>query len=62
LSNFKIDEKLGFYLQKAFVKDWVDNSILFLEVETFKRILIQFKKKLTTKYTKVKPAKIVHND
>lgn len=23
---------LGFYLQDAFVKDWVDNTMLFLEV------------------------------
>jgi catechol 2,3-dioxygenase-like lactoylglutathione lyase family enzyme len=24
---------LGFYLQKAYVKDWVDNSMIFLEVD-----------------------------
>jgi catechol 2,3-dioxygenase-like lactoylglutathione lyase family enzyme len=23
----------GFYLQKAYVKDWVDNSMIFLEVD-----------------------------
>lgn len=32
LSYFKI-ENLGFYLQKAYVKDWVDNTMIFLEVE-----------------------------
>jgi len=26
-------EGLGFYLQDAFVQDWVDNSMIFLEVE-----------------------------
>jgi hypothetical protein len=26
-------EGLGFYLQDAYVKDWVDNSMIFLEVE-----------------------------
>ncbi len=32
MSLFKIGE-LGFYLQNAYVKDWVDNSMIFLEVE-----------------------------
>ncbi len=32
MSLFKINE-LGFYLQDAYVKDWVDNSMIFLEVE-----------------------------
>ncbi len=26
-------ENFGFYLQDAFVKDWVDNTMVFLEVE-----------------------------
>jgi hypothetical protein len=29
---FKIGE-LSFYLQKYYVKDWIDNSMIFLEVE-----------------------------
>lgn len=29
---FKKDE-LAFYLQRAYVKDWIDNSMIFLEVE-----------------------------
>jgi len=33
MSYFKIDEDLGFYLQDYYVKDWVDNSMVFLEVE-----------------------------
>ena len=32
LSVFKIGD-LAFYLQDAYVKDWVDNSMIFLEVE-----------------------------
>ncbi len=32
LSVFKTDG-LAFYLQDAFVKDWVDNTMIFLEVE-----------------------------
>jgi len=30
---FEVKEEMGFYLQKAYVKDWVDNSMLFLEVD-----------------------------
>lgn len=32
LSLFKRGE-LGFYLQNGYVKDWVDNTMVFLEVE-----------------------------
>lgn len=63
MSFFKIDEKLGFYLQKAFVKDWVDNSMLFLEVDDIEGYLAAIKNKnLTEKYKKVKLSKIVDND
>lgn len=31
-SYFKT-QGLGFYLQNAYVKDWIDNSMIFLEVE-----------------------------
>lgn len=33
LSYFKIYETLGFYLQDAYVADWVNNSMIFLEVD-----------------------------
>lgn len=33
MSYFNVFGQLGFYLQKAYVKDWVDNSMIFLEVE-----------------------------
>jgi catechol 2,3-dioxygenase-like lactoylglutathione lyase family enzyme len=33
LSYFKVNDCMGFYLQNAYVKDWVDNTMLFLEVE-----------------------------
>ncbi|MEO8147721.1 MAG: glyoxalase [Bacteroidia bacterium] len=32
MSYFKA-EGMGFYLQDAYVKDWIDNSMIFLEVE-----------------------------
>ena len=34
MSLFKVNEKLAFYLQNAYVKDLVDNSMLFLEVDS----------------------------
>jgi catechol 2,3-dioxygenase-like lactoylglutathione lyase family enzyme len=32
MSYFEVNAQLGFYLQNAYVKDWVDNTMLFLEV------------------------------
>lgn len=32
MSYFK-SENLGFYLQNAYVKDWIDNTMVFMEVE-----------------------------
>jgi len=32
MSLFKTDQ-LGFYLQHAYVKDWIDNTMVFVEVE-----------------------------
>jgi hypothetical protein len=33
MSYFTIYDTLGFYLQDAYVKDWVDNTMIFVEVE-----------------------------
>ncbi len=33
MSYFKITDTLGFYLQNAYVKQWVDNTMIFVEVE-----------------------------
>ncbi len=33
MSLFKVNDSLGFYLQKYYVKDWINNSMVFLEVE-----------------------------
>ena len=33
---FKTD-RIGFYLQNAYVQDWVDNSMIFLEVDDVDR-------------------------
>jgi catechol 2,3-dioxygenase-like lactoylglutathione lyase family enzyme len=33
MSLVQVNEQLSFYLQNAYVKDWVDNTMIFLEVE-----------------------------
>jgi catechol 2,3-dioxygenase-like lactoylglutathione lyase family enzyme len=54
MSLFKIAES-GFYLQDAYVRDWIDNTMLFLEVEDvdlyWKELLAL---NLTAKYEGVK--------
>jgi len=54
MSYFKT-EGLGFYLQDAYVKDWVDNTMIFLEVEDVSRYWNELLAlDLTTKYTNVR--------
>ena len=36
MSLFKTDQ-IGFYLQNAYVQDWIDNSMIFLEVDDVDR-------------------------
>ena len=62
MSYFRVeqeDDSMGFYLQDYYVKDWVENSMVFLEVqnltETYELILT---KELTKKYKNVKVNKI----
>jgi hypothetical protein len=54
MSYFKMDG-LGFYLQDAYVQEWVDNSMIFLEVEDvglyWKELLAL---NLTSKYEGIK--------
>jgi hypothetical protein len=37
MSYFRVTDTLGFYLQNAYVKDWVDNTMIFLEVDDVSR-------------------------
>ncbi len=37
MSLFRVTQTLSFYLQKAYVKDWIDNTMLFLEVDDVDR-------------------------
>ena len=60
MSVFKT-EALAFYLQDAYVKDWVDNTMIFLEVDDVNRYWHELLTlDLTAKYKSVKltPVKI----
>ena len=61
MSYFKVGEQLGFYLQDYYVKDWVDNSMIFLEVadieESHRSIAA---KQLTDQFNSVKLSNIQH--
>jgi len=57
------NKKVGFYLQDAFVQDWVDNTMVFLEVENLDQIYRDLLTlNLTTKYSEVKlvPIRVEH--
>lgn len=59
---FKTGE-IGFYLQDAWVKDWIDNTMVFIEVEnveTYYRNLSALN--LPGKYSGVRLMPIKHND
>jgi hypothetical protein len=54
MSLFKT-EGLGFYLQDAYVQDWIDNTMIFLEVEDVDRYWNELLAlDLTSKYKGVK--------
>lgn len=54
LSYFKT-EGIGFYLQDADVRDWIDNTMVFLEVEDVRRFWNELTAlDLTTKYPGVR--------
>lgn len=53
---------LGFYLQDAYVKDWIDNTMLFLEVEDVERFWEELQAlDITNKYksVKLKPIRVL---
>jgi hypothetical protein len=62
MSYFYVGE-FGFYLQDAYVKDWIDNTMIFFEVENLESTLQYIQDlKLTEKYDHVRLSKIVHNE
>ncbi len=56
-------QNFGFYLQEAYVKDWVDNSMVFLEVDDVERYLKEIEAlALPKKYSGVRVSGIRNND
>ena len=54
LSLFK-KENIAFYLQDAYVKDWIDNTMIFIEVENVEEYWQELLRlNLTEKYGNVK--------
>ena len=54
MSVFRSGE-LSFYLQNGYVKDWIDNTMIFLEVDNVSRVWNELLTlDLTTKYKSVK--------
>lgn len=62
MSYFKLGD-FGFYLQNCYVKDWIDNSMIFLEVKDLESHLTIIKGlELEKKYESVRLTKIHYND
>lgn len=52
---FKVNEHLAFYLQDYYVKNWVDNSMFFLEVDNVEKCWEDLnQRELHHKYERVK--------
>lgn len=52
---FRVNDTMSFYLQDAYVKDWVDNSMLFLEVDDVTSCFAKLQDlKLEQKYQRVR--------
>ncbi len=62
MSYFSMGE-FGFYLQDAYVKDWIDNSMVFFEVDNLEGMLTYVQGLgLTEKYKNVRLSGIQYND
>ncbi len=63
MSYFKIFESLGFYLQDYYVQDWVNNSMIFLEVDSVEYYWNELQGlKLRDRYKDVKLSEIKEED
>ncbi len=63
MSYFRVDDSLGFYLQRYYVKDWADNSMVFLEVDDLDLCIEDLKSRnLVEKYKGVRFTKIHDNE
>jgi uncharacterized glyoxalase superfamily protein PhnB len=52
----------GFYLQNAYVKDWIDNTMIFVEVDDAERYYTQLQAlNLPAKYPGARLTPVQHN-
>jgi catechol 2,3-dioxygenase-like lactoylglutathione lyase family enzyme len=63
MSYFKVVDNIGFYLQDYYAKDWVNNSMIFLEVDDVQRYLDELQKlDLPARYKNLRLTHIHNND
>ncbi len=63
MSLFRVSDSLGFYLQDAYVKNWIDNSMIFLEVDDVDRYWSELQSlALDKKYKTVRLTPIKESD
>ncbi|MBK8609828.1 MAG: glyoxalase [Chitinophagaceae bacterium] len=63
MSYFGVTHSVGFYLQDAYVKDWIDNTMIFLEVDRVDRYWDELNALgLHLKYEGVRLTPIRHED
>ena len=63
MSYFQICTAIGFYLQNAYVEDWVNNSMIFLEVDNVEQYYNELQNLgLHNKYKDVKLIPIRNDD
>ena len=62
MSVFK-QQDVQFYLQDAYVKDWIDNTMIFIEVENIEAFYEELKARdLPVKYAAVRLSPIKYDD
>jgi hypothetical protein len=62
-SYFKVSESIGFYLQDYYVKDWIENTMVFLEVDDVSAHFAALNQlSLTTRFSGVKVIDIKRDD
>jgi hypothetical protein len=55
MSYIKVTAQLGFYLQNAYIEDWINNTMIFLEVDDVNRYWTELQSlRLDQKYKNVK--------
>lgn len=63
MSLFKVNQNLAFYLQDYYEKKWINNSMVFLEVDDVEKCQAELlSKNLPSKFKGVRFTDIVKND